>query len=152
MATLGSFVPGQILTAAEMNAIGKWETFTPTFTNLTVGNGTATGLFCVLNDLVLMQVDLTWGSSTTISAAVGLEFPEPAKRTFPDGSNGQAFFEDGDGTDYYGTTYRIDGTTFQVHVWDASSTYLGSSNITNTIPFTWADGDRFVVSHWYQRA
>ena len=87
-----------------------------------------------------------------ISAAVGLEFPEPAKRTFPDGSNGQAFFEDGDGTDYYGTTYRTDGTTFQVHVWDASSTYLGSSNITNTIPFTWATSDRLVVSHWYQRA
>jgi hypothetical protein len=34
MATLGTFTAGQVLTAAELNAIGTWTTYTPTFTNM----------------------------------------------------------------------------------------------------------------------
>lgn len=152
MGTLGTFVRDQAVTAAELNAIGTWTSYTPEWTNLNVGNGSSAGRYCRLNDLVFMQVELLWGSTTDITDNVWVSFPLPCARFRPDGSNGQIFFEDADGSDYHGVTRRVSGRSLQVLAWDTSGTYLRGVSITNSIPFTWVSGDRLLISHWYQPA
>lgn len=153
MATLGNFTSGQVLTAAELNAIADETSFTPVWTNITVGNGTNAGRYFRINNVILMQVQLIFGSTTSISAGgVLLDFPVTAADTYLDGSGGQIVCEDVTGSDYFGPTFRSSGTKIGINVWTTSLTYLAASAITSTVPFTWATGDRLIVTHWYEAA
>lgn len=153
MATLGNFVAGQVLTAAELNAIAAWTSFTPTWTGLTVGNGTETAFYAPIADLTFMQVALTFGSTTSITAGVTIAYPVAADDTFRDGVGGQAQFRDDDtGNVYHGVTSPNSGTIMNIRVFNSSGTYLTETNLTSTIPFTWATGDRLIISHWFRAA
>jgi len=58
MATLGTFVSGQVLTAAELNAIGTWTDYTP---NVAASSGTITtgtldfAQYSQINDFVIVR-------------------------------------------------------------------------------------------------
>lgn len=152
MATLGNFVAGQVLTAAELNAIATFTSFTPTWTNLTVGNGTNTGRYAQVNELVFMQVDLVFGSTTSISGDVRLTLPVEADSFRLDGTGGQVWFEDDTGTDYNGGTMRFNSTEITLRVWNTSGTYLSGTALSSTVPFTWTNPDKLTVTHWYKAA
>lgn len=143
MATLGTFVAGQVLTAAELNALGAWTTFTPTWTNLTVGNGTVVGRYSQLNDIVFVNVELTWGSTTSASGNVGFAAPVGTPLRV---SSMSATFEDS-GTRYYiGSAMNISSLSR----FDLFHTESGNTGIVNaTNPFTWATGDDIVISGAY---
>lgn len=151
MATLGTFVAGQVLTAAELNGVGAFTSFTPVWTNLTVGNGTNTGRYAVVNELVFMQVDVVFGSTTSISGEVRLELPVEADAFRLDGTGGQVWYEDDTGTDYNGGTMRFNSTEILLRVWNSSTTYLSGTALSSTIPFTWATSDKLTVTHWYRK-
>ncbi|MGA1556921.1 MAG: hypothetical protein ACO4AY_12845 [Ilumatobacteraceae bacterium] len=151
MAALGSFVAGQVLTAAELNAIGDFTTYTPTFTGLTVGDGTLFAAYAPVNELVFLQVAITFGSTTAISGSLTCSYPFTADDTFRDGTGGQCTFRDDDtATNYFGVPTPSSGTIFNIRALDASGTYVKHTNISGTIPFTWATSDRLVVSHWFR--
>lgn len=143
MATLGTFTAGQVLTAAELNAIGDWTTFTPTWTNLTVGNGTVAARYSQLNDIVLVNIELTWGSTTSASGNVGVAAPvgTPARVC-----NLSAIFEDS-GTRYYIGSAANFATLGRFDLFHTESGNTGIVNATN--PFTWATGDDIVISGAY---
>ena len=151
MATLGSFASGQVLTAAELNAIGTWQDYTPTFTGISVGNGTLTASYCQINKFVAWQVELVVGSTTTIGST-RVTYPVEAAQTWLAGNGGQVTCEDANGTDYWGSLFRFSSTEATVYVGNASSTYLTFSSLSSTIPFTWASGDRLVIQDFYEAA
>jgi hypothetical protein len=150
--TLGSFVGGDVLQAAELNAIGTWTAFTPTWTNLTVGNGTLVAEYCAVNELVFWRVLLSFGSTTSISGSVTIDYPVPADNLFLGSVGGQVYCDDQSGADYFGTLYRNSTTTATVRAFSLGTTYLASSTITATVPFTWGDGDDLVIEDWYKPA
>ena len=152
MATLGTFTAGQVLTAAELNAIGTWTAFTPTWTNLTVGDGTLVAEYCAVNELVFWRVLLSFGSTTSISGSVAIDYPVPADNSFLGSVGGQVYFDDQSGADYFGTLYRNSTTTANVRVFTVGATYVACSAITATVPFTWANGDDLVIEDWYKPA
>lgn len=151
MATLGTFTSGSVLSAAELNAIGAFTSFTPSWSGLTVGNGTVTARYAVVNELVFMQVDVAFGSTTAITGSVELDLPVEASSFRLDGSGGQVTLEDNNGTDYFGPTFRLNGTTITLRVWDAGATYLSADNLSSTVPFTWTTDDKLTVTHWYRK-
>ena len=53
MATFGTFASGQVLTAAELNAAGTWTSFTPSWVNLTPGNGVVSAAYSQFNKILL---------------------------------------------------------------------------------------------------
>lgn len=75
------------LTALE--GMGSASNWTPTFTNLTVGNGTLTAYWTGLgDDLVAWQWMLVFGSTTAISNTVNVNFPTQVRGSswiFPGG-------------------------------------------------------------------
>ena len=56
MANPFDFTAGAVLTAAQLNQIGDFESFTPSWTNLTVGDATQQAKFAQVNEIVYFQV------------------------------------------------------------------------------------------------
>ena len=146
MTTLGNFVVGQTLTASDMNIIGTWSSFTVTTTGS--ANMTFTGQSCVINKLCVFEIIGTASGAATPPVTVTL----PEAMASLNGAVGfqAGFFDDSASVWYYGPMQRSSGTIGQTRVWNASGTYLTSTQPTNLIPFTWAVDDLFVLTGSYR--
>jgi len=152
MATLGTFVSGQVLTAAELNDIGTWTDFTPVWTNLTVGNGTVTARYCQINDIVFVVGGITFGSTTSISGSVSINHPVGSRAAGVDHPyNGVTQFVDAGTTVFIGHPI-VFSTTANFRVLNAASTYAQIAVLSSTIPFTWTTNDQITFTYWYQKA
>jgi hypothetical protein len=151
MATLGNFTAA-ILTAAELNAIGTWTTWTPTWSNLTVGNGTVVARYSQINKVIHMRVNLAWGSTTSISGSVTLALPVTASSTAATTGHGVAQFGDASASQYLGVVRLAGTTTAQLVVPDTSGTYPTFVGLSSTIPFTWVVTDTIDITLTYEAA
>jgi hypothetical protein len=151
MATFGTFTTGQVLTAAELNALGTWTSFTPVWSGLTVGNGTNNGVYSVINKILFVKTRLTFGSTSVMTG-----FPQltlPASLTAASTNQqifGTATSEDTGAASYVGKCYLISTTAVRAYVDAASGAYALLANITNTVPFTWANTDVLLTDFMVQ--
>lgn len=151
MAVPGNFTSGQVLTAAELNAIGTFEDFSPNWSGLTVGNATnEIYKYCRINELVFVKLYLQFGSTTSITGSVTFEIPVATDNYFSELSQGLVLCEDNTAADYWGTVFRLNSTTATVRVWNASVTYLSSTDLSSTVPFTWTTNDKLSVELIYR--
>lgn len=130
----GDFVP--------MNA---WEAYTPTDSNITVGNGTRAARFRRNGRNIDFVWSLTFGSTTAFTGSVGVGLPVAAAAGTRQ-TNGGAYLLDS-GTQDYGWAIMI----------GASGTTAGVRNAAGggadaTTPFTWTTNDVLVVSGTYEAA
>jgi hypothetical protein len=139
MATLGTFTTGQVLTAAELNAIGTWTTFTPSWTNFTPGSATQDCRYCIVNKIMFVQVRVTLNSST-MGTAPRLTIPD--SKTALNQTHVLARQVDS-GTDTYLGWARADGTSITMGATLVSGSYIQERDVTATVPMTWATNDRF---------
>jgi hypothetical protein len=147
MATFGTFAVGQVLTAAELNATGAYTSFTPSWTNLTVGNGTVSAAYSVFNKILFCTVSFTLGSTSAVGDPVRMTIPgslsiDTASQNFM----GQALFEDVGTASYVGVVGVLNSTTVALYVQNASATYTTINTLTGTRPFASFSGDKFVFS------
>ena len=156
---LGIGTAGQVLkvnsgaTAPEWGAAGGGFTFTaytPTYTNFTVGNGTVIARYAESGKLVYFQVQITFGSTTSVSGLIKISLPVTAK------NNGNAvtipaLFTDAGLNEYIGFG-AIDQTNSVVSLFadDASATYLKYALTSSSVPFTWGTADVINVSGSYE--
>lgn len=151
MATLGTFTAGQVLTAAELNAIGTWEDFPAGtgFDGITVGNGTLIQRYCVINEVVLFLASFTLGSTSALTSGV---FDMPV--TMSSLSYGSSFSSGiTDGNVQYGSFVRHNTTdAVLIRAQLADDTYVRAAVISSTVPFTWGDGDRIAIQGIYEKA
>lgn len=143
MATFGTFTVGQVLTAAELNAAGAWTTFTPSWTNLTVGNATQDFKYSLFNKIMFIRGRLTFGTTTTMGTDPS--FTIPASATAVTNSLGLAELNDF-GTGVFVGHWRTSGTTVNLRTWNAAGTYVQRATVTATVPYTWATGDQIDLS------
>lgn len=145
---------GQVLTAATMNQIGAaWETYTPTWTantaNPVLGNGTIVGYYTRIQKLVVFQVRLITGSTTTYGTGVYF-FSLPVTASAASGTIntplGSAWAYDVSLTTGY-TGVVIANTTTRVAFQQNAGQAWGV-----TVPFTWAAGDNFYAQGCYEAA
>jgi hypothetical protein len=151
MATLGTFTSGQVLTAAELNAIGTWEDFPggTGFTGITVGDGDLTQRYCEINDVVLFVASFELGSTSALTSGV---FVLPVTMSNLDyGSS----FTSGiiDGSTQYGSFVRHNTTNaVLIRVATIGATYVQAGVVSSTVPFTWGSGDRIAIQGIYEKA
>jgi len=152
MTALGEFSAGDVLTAADLNAIGTWTAYTPTFTNLTVGNATLGFSYTKINEIVHVVGVMYFGSTTSISSTPTMSLPV----------NRYSSDLEVLGTGYFGDTgtgtymmFPLSVTNNGVILFGANHT-VGSVVIeggtTATTPFTWTTGDRIGVNLTYRAA
>lgn len=76
MATFGTFVSGQVLTAAELNGAGAWQDYTPTWTqSATITKTVNWARYTQLNKLVIVSIKMTATGAGTASNAVKVGLP-----------------------------------------------------------------------------
>jgi hypothetical protein len=151
MATLGNFTAA-ILTAAELNAIGTWTTWTPTWSNLTVGNGTVVARYSQINKVIHMRANLVWGSTTSISGNVTFALPVTASSTVSTTGHGVAQFGDTSSAQFLGVVRLASTTTAQLVVPQTSGNYPNFVQLSSTVPFTWVNTDTIDITLTYEAA
>ena len=136
--------------------LGTYTAYTPTFTNLTVGNGTMAAQYCTVNKFVHAFGSFTFGSTTVMSAPAYFTLPVLTV-TAEMGASGMVL-----GTVTY-TTAAGSSTKGHLNGFGASSaavfwvattsgTYEGMTGPSATIPFTWATGDKIQWNIMYKAA
>lgn len=87
----GTWQPGDVLTAADLNAIGTWTSYTPTLTQSVTRTATVNyAKSCVINKLCAVNVDLTCTTTGSLATVeVSLPFTGSSSR-----STGSGFFFD----------------------------------------------------------
>lgn len=143
MANPFPFASGDVLTAANLNSIGEYSDYTPTFTNISFASYTAR--YALVNGLlhVWFAGDLDSTVSGTIQISAPVATKPPTGDVIPTG-NCRAI-DDSTGAQYNGFTivrsddvFRFlsitDGMTGSAATWDAAA------------PFTWASGDSLSFS------
>lgn len=137
-------IPAGLLTAAMQNA-EAWTAWSPTYTNVTVGNGTVVARSMKRGRDVTLRFSLVFGSSTAFSGTIAVDLPYAASGSGY--QSGTAFAIDSDSSNYYSGSAFVapSGTTFGV--------ILGfPTRVNATAPITWAEGDVLSVELSYEAA
>lgn len=120
------------------------STYAPTWTNLTVGNGTLVSKYVQMGKFVHFYGSLTFGSTSAISGAVSLTLPATASSNYLANASTIGTMNAIDaGTASYIGFARIAGTTasMELQVVGTASTYGSTTNMSSTVPFTWGTAD-----------
>ena len=148
------FSSGDVLTAADMNAIGDWTSFTPTFNNVTLGaSGTVVGRYAVVNDLVFYTVKFDLGGTGSVSGQITFDVPVGT----PDSSNQYATSHMGwcrPATTFYHAMGFSGNSTTQIYSYAYKINVGTYSNITPTsatVPATWTSNGIFYMAGWYAK-
>ena len=132
-------------TAAEQY---PWQTWTPTYTNISVGNGTVVARYQQIGKLVNVEFRLSFGSTTTISA--------PARITVPVSINLSQYFSfSGVAIDQGVAAYQLwidppNASLFEFLIPLANGTYLTPTSVSATVPFTFGNTDAITMRATYE--
>jgi hypothetical protein len=137
--------------SSNANTLDDYEegTWTPTITNLTIGNGSTSGRYTKIGRVVTVEVSVVWGSTTSASGAwsvSNLPFTSDAtQRSF-----GSCNILDS-GVDNYrgGVQVNESSTSLFFLALDSSSTYTTQTNVTASVPMTWTTDDAVRASVTY---
>lgn len=147
---------GQSVTAAFWNAevrdvaaalSGAANSYTPTLSGFTAGNGTVTGKYIRVGSFVAFYASFTFGTTSAAATAT------PALSVPVTGTGvayaGWARFVDASSA-HYEAGWRITSSGITTY------TYGGTTSIqatcTTTSPFTWTTGDQILVGGLYEAA
>jgi hypothetical protein len=127
-------------------------TFLPTWTNLTLGNGTQTALHQIKGRNEKFNIHLVWGSTTSIGGIVTAAYPMTPSQV--NGANytaiGAVAMVDTGTALYMGETILQEGAGYiDIRVIQADATYAKWSSISSTVPHTWTTSDVLDVNGEY---
>jgi hypothetical protein len=151
-----TWTTGELVTAAMLNthlrdnlkAIGDPQgTFTPTLTNITIGNGTVSGYYLAAGKLIIGRIKVLAGSTTTYSAGnLGFSLPVAASANYSTlDVIGNGAIDNGAGASRRLFVVAPATTTL------ANLLYEGGT-VTNTAPTTWGTSARITFEFCYEAA
>lgn len=130
-----------------------WVSWTPSWTNLTVGNATQASRYRQIGKVVIAQVRLTWGSTTSTSGLISITLPITSVSLTANDYIGEGTMIDASpGAEYNGTAQWLTTTTCRLTVQNSAGTYLAQAATSSTIPFTWTTSDRITFTLIYEAA
>ena len=141
------------LSTPQTTEIGAWQTYTPTWVNITIGNGTVVARYTVVNKTVTVQVKFTLGSTSVIGSGGAITMSLPVTSATAQYTAAVSLIGIGAANDPGVVTYQL------WTLWASSTTvafgYMTSSRyqeIFSTGPFTWNTNDVFTCSFTYEAA
>ena len=141
MANPFPFTAGQVLTAAQMNGIGETTSFTPSWTGLTVGNGTLTyATYVRVQNLIYVQVTFVLGSTSAVTGNIYIT-PPVTPTNGNQNAIGVGLMADVSTGAIYTTTSSLAGGNIQTLPTVTSGAYATTTSASATVPMTWATGD-----------
>lgn len=131
--------------ALDGRAPAALTTYTPSFTGLTLGNGTVVAKYCKVGGVIVDQITITFGSTTAVTGTVTISGLQSSASVSPM-IVGSINFHD-TGTSYYsGVARAASSTSIELMAQNSAGTYLSIGGISATVPHTWATGDQIIVN------
>ena len=125
-------------------------TWTPTFGNLTLGDGVSTGTYTKIGDTVTIYGKLVLGSTTTVDGVLSVtNLPFSAASGFNPIGNMRLLDQ---GTNSFAAQVSVNTTSLTFRSAVANSTYLLWGQVNATNPFTWAPTDQIEFNAVYKAA
>jgi len=129
--------------------IGTYTAYTPTFSEITLGNGTIASYFCQVNKFVHYYGRLTFGSTTSITGSSPMiSVPVNQSATFPlqQFPMGNTMYLDASAAiRYIGQGTQNTAGFFRLWVLNTQVSYTAQTFVTASVPFTWTTSD---VINW----
>lgn len=164
--TPASWVAGAPLLATQLNTEvrdfsagvqGEWIDWTPTWTGLTVGNGSAVARYIRYGKTFQFRVSFVAGSTSAFTASFSFSLPATPRSDYATGVDvlGSALLSRSTAASRtVATGYLGGGSTVGLVVdgHDATNGYTTSRIVGSTVPWTWSAGDTFGVSGSYEAA
>jgi len=149
-----SFIDYRTSTINDPNIIGgTWQSFTPSWTNLTIGSATVEAAYKKVGKTVNYRVSITFAADTSISGEPIFSLPVPSitysSTVHPIGT---ANLRDTGTTSYMGYVFWATTTTAKFVVQRGDLTYTNIAGISSTIPMTWTTGDIILAFGCYEAA
>jgi hypothetical protein len=127
---------------------GGWTTWTPTWVNLTVGNGTLTARYNQIGKTVNFELRFVMGSTSSMGSLPN--FTLPVSSNIDKGSFNLTLEDVGVGA-FFGVADIFGGVCYPL-VFNAAGTYVTNSYFTATVPMTWTTSDSFMIRGSYEAA
>lgn len=127
-----------------------FSNWTPTFSNVTLGNGTVSGRYIQIGKYVFYTAVLTLGSTSSITGGIGLNYPVNAVAS--SAITGDVTLRDASAGFFYRAMAFLVSSTSQTILCDNSAAGGPLQGVTATVPFTWAVGDQVFVTGCYEAA
>jgi len=132
-----------------------WQDFTPTWTNVTVGNGTVVARYTQIGKIVYGYVSLTLGSTSSMGSGALINVPVTGSASIVDRLQvgNTALMDTGTATFTGVTSFRTGSPqTLTFGVTNTSGSYAGTAGVTSTVPFTWTTSDVLAMTFQYEAA
>ncbi len=130
---------------------GGWQTYSPTIGNFNIGNGTANYRYSQVGKTVTVDINITWGSTTSYTGTPNISLPVTAKY---DGATFSGAFVDA-GTAFFAGLALVEFGSYSYITLKSlvtSSTYGTYGNVDSTTPFTWTTNDKINFQFTYEAA
>lgn len=142
--------------AATPLSFPQWFTWSPTWTNVTVGNGTVSAKFIMLGKAVIFRCSLVFGSTTSISATPQFSLPITSVALVDSAgveTMGTAKYSDAGTAQYVASLKQNSTTKAQIDATGVSGALVRDDSVTNaTAPFTWTTNDAIHTRGTYEAA
>lgn len=117
--------------------------YTPTLSDVTMGNSTLTGQYIIDEDKCRFSVYFLRGSTGSVTGAVTVKYPFSVVGS---PGNNNVVFVDAGTAQYFGVLYASTATAGFVLVRTTGSTYESLLALSSTVPFTWATNDEIQIT------
>jgi len=153
MTALGDFTAGDVLTAADLNAIGAWTSYTPTFSQITIGNSTLDFRYTEINKVVIVNGFFTLGSTGSLNPTVAsnMSLPKQARNSFNARMGFGQINDSGTATyDLWPLSIGVNTSYTTLFIMNSSGTFVREAGVNATQPMTWTSGDSFNITLIYE--
>jgi hypothetical protein len=128
-----------------------WVSYTPTWANLTIGNGVNAFKYKQLGKTVFVKGTFTFGTTSTMGTAPTFTLPFTASGTTPNISGIMSLTDASAANSYGGYTRPATTTTVEPRYFNVSGTLISvTGSATSTAPFTWTTSDIIQVYFYYE--
>jgi hypothetical protein len=136
--------------------LGTYTAYTPTFVNVTAGNGTTSGAYCRVNNFVHYYGSFTLGSTSAVTGAISIVLPININADVAVGISTIGIMNLLDlsaNTTFQGIArYNASPNSCFAGVINASATYGSWIALNASSPMTWATGDSINFNLYYRAA
>lgn len=150
----GAAIDASKLSGGTSGMFGSWIVWTPTWTNLTVGNGTLTAKYIQIGKTVYFTLKLVWGSTTSMSGFPQVSLPATAAADYSYNHKlGICVNKDTSATLLYtGFALWQSSTSMGIYHVLTNSTYASYEGSSGSAPFTWTTSDIIAIDGEYEAA
>jgi hypothetical protein len=132
-----------------------WQTWTPTYNGITVGNGTVVARYQQVGKTVNLFYKLIFGSTSSLTGNVPLfTLPVTASSNYTAqlSAFGQSNYVKPGVAQNIGFMYMYNTTNARFQNINTAGTYAGAADVTATAPFTWGTSDYLEATITYEAA